>query len=231
MAYVTIPAEAEEIATPHDPDDDDSLPGIEEQDDSSDDETYVDEEVEDIELVYDESEDEQNGDDLQDTQFQETRSGRRVRPPERYRGTSHISVGGMHFTVSQMHFSVAATDLVTPIPVLQSEIKVLAVIMTQLSLKEGLKRFGTRGKQGALKEMKQLHDMRTFFPRDPRTLTREERRRALSSLIFLKEKDTGEVKGQTCINGVPQREYIRREDATLPTVATDSVFLTPDRSC
>jgi hypothetical protein len=47
--------------------------------------------------------------------------------------------------------------------------------MMQLSLKEGLKRFGQRGKQGALKEMRQLHDMRTFFPRDPKTVTREER--------------------------------------------------------
>jgi hypothetical protein len=114
----------------------------------------------------------------------------------------------MHFTVGQMHFSVAATDLATPIPVYQEEIKVLAVIMTQLTLREELRRSGVRGKQGALTEMKQLHDMRTFFPRDPKTLTREERRKALSSLIFLKEKDTGEVKGQTCINGAPQRKYI-----------------------
>jgi hypothetical protein len=98
--------------------------------------------------------------------------------------------------------------------------------MAQLSLKEGLKRFGQRGKQGALKEMRQLHDMKTFFPRDPKTLTREERRKALSSLIFLKEKESGEVKGRTCINGAPQRQYIRKEDAASPTVATDSVFLT-----
>ena len=125
-----------------------------------------------------------------------------------------------------MHFAVAATDLTTPIPVYQNEIKILGTIMTQLSLREGLKRFGDRGKQGALKEMEQLHDMRTFFPRDPKTLTLEEKRKALSSLIFLKEKDTGEVKGRTCVNGAPQREYIRKEDATSPTVATDSVFLT-----
>eukprot|EP00804_Cyclotella_cryptica_P024335 CCRYP_015328-RA/>CCRYP_015328-RA protein AED:0.38 eAED:0.07 QI:0/0/0/0.66/0.5/0.33/3/0/529 len=65
--------------------------------------------------------------------------------------------------------------------------------------------------------------MRTFFPRDPKTLTREERRKALSSLIFLKEKESGEVKGRTCINGAPQRQYIRKEDAASPY---DSVFLT-----
>jgi hypothetical protein len=160
--------------------------------------------------VYDDSEDSVDEQDstTQPEGLQETRSGRRVRPLVRYRDTINISVGGMHFTVGHMHFSVAATDLVTPIPVYHEEIKVLAVIMTQLSLREGLKQFGERGKQGALKEMKQLHDMHTFFPRDPKKLTREEKRKALSSLIFLKEKDTGEIKGRTCINGAPQREYI-----------------------
>ena len=49
-----------------------------------------------------------------------------------------------------MHFAVGATDLVTPIPVYSDEVKVHGVIMTQLSLKEGLKRFGEDGKQGAL---------------------------------------------------------------------------------
>jgi hypothetical protein len=54
----------------------------------------------------------------------------------------------------------------------------------------------------------------------------EEKRKTLSSLIFLKEKDTEEIKGRTCVNGAPQREYFRKEGATSPTVATDAVFLT-----
>jgi hypothetical protein len=105
-------------------------------------------------------------------------------------------------------------------------VAVLGVIMAQMSLKEGLRQFGDRAEAGAAKEMKQLHDMETFFPRDPRTLTREERIRALSSLIFIKEKSNGDIKGRTCINGAPQREYIRKEDAASPTVAMDSTFIT-----
>jgi len=73
--------------------------------------------------------------------------------------------------------------------------------------------------------MKQLHDMHTFIPRDPKSLTLEECKKALSSLIFLMEKETNKVKGRTCANGAPKREYIRKEDATSPTVATNSVFL------
>jgi hypothetical protein len=115
-------------------------------DDSSDDETYIDEDIEDIELSYDESEMDGDSNDSPSERFQETRSGRRVKPPERYRDTINISVGGMHFTVGEMHFTVGATNLTTPIPVRREELKVLGAIMTQLSLKEGLKRFGERGR-------------------------------------------------------------------------------------
>jgi hypothetical protein len=50
--------------------------------------------------------------------------------------------------------------------------------------------------------------------------------RALSSLLFLKEKRTGKIKGRACINGAPQRDYITKEDAVSPTVSTESTFIT-----
>ncbi len=50
--------------------------------------------------------------------------------------------------------------------------------------------------------------------------------RALSSLMFLKEKRTGDVKGRACINGAPQCAYIPKEDAASPTVSTESTFVT-----
>jgi hypothetical protein len=44
--------------------------------------------------------------------------------------------------------------------------------------------------------------------------------------MFLKEKQTGKIKGQTCINGAPQRAYIPKEEAVSPTVSTESTFIT-----
>jgi hypothetical protein len=44
-------------------------------------------------------------------------------------------------------------------------------------------------------------------------MTPDQRKKALSSLIFLKEKASGEIKSRTCINGAPQRDYIKKEDA------------------
>ena len=50
--------------------------------------------------------------------------------------------------------------------------------------------------------------------------------RALSLLMFLKEKHTGDVKGRACINRVPQRAYIPKEDTVSPTVLTQFTFIT-----
>jgi len=50
--------------------------------------------------------------------------------------------------------------------------------------------------------------------------------RVLSSLLFLKEKRMGDVKGRACINGAPQRAYISKEEAASPTVSTESTFIT-----
>jgi hypothetical protein len=43
--------------------------------------------------------------------------------------------------------------------------------------------------------------------------------------MFLKQKRDGKIKGRTMARGNNQREYISKEDASLPTVATESVLL------
>ncbi len=54
----------------------------------------------------------------------------------------------------------------------------------------------------------------------------EDKKKALSSLIFLKEKKSGLIKARTCANGNPQREHIAKEEAAVPTIALKSVFIT-----
>jgi hypothetical protein len=43
--------------------------------------------------------------------------------------------------------------------------------------------------------------------------------------MFLKEKQDGKIKGRTMAGGNKQRDYISKEDASSPTVATESVLL------
>ncbi len=108
----------------------------------------------------------------------------------------------------------------------EDELKVWGYVMTQYNLKPGLRKFGQRGQTAAVKELTQVHIMDTWTPLQAEKLSREQRMRALSSLLFLKEKRTGDIKGWACINGTPQRVYIPKEDAASPTVSTESTFIT-----
>ena len=103
---------------------------------------------------------------------------------------------------------------------------VMKYLLTQYNLKAGLKHFGEKGIAAAKGELNQLHVMDTWVPEDLTMLSRAEKLKALSSLMFLKEKRNGKVKGRVCVNGTPQRAYIRKEDASSPTVANESVFIT-----
>ncbi len=75
-------------------------------------------------------------------------------------------------------------------------------------------------------ELTQLHVIDTWAVMDPSQLTNQERAKALSSLLFLKEKQCGTIKGRACINGAPQRAYILKEDAASPTVSVELMFIT-----
>ena len=136
---------------------------------------------------------------------------------------NHVTMGPITKPSSKL---ADASDL-EPMELTEDDLPAMGMIFSQFSLRQGLKEFGAKAEIGAMKEMKQLHDMKAFIPRKLESLTKEERFRALSTLIFLKEKRlTGDIKGRTCVNGAPQREYIKKEDAASPTVATDSVFIT-----
>jgi hypothetical protein len=92
-------------------------------------------------------------------------------------------------------------------------------------LNAGFKKFGTRADTAVTKELSQLHTMNCFLPCDPRSLSRDDRRNALSSLMFITEKRTGEVKARACANGSVQRQHITKEEAAAPTVTTDAIFI------
>ena len=68
--------------------------------------------------------------------------------------------------------------------------------------------------------------MSTFNPILSKDLSKEGSKLALSSLILLKQKINGDIKGKLCADGLPQRQTMKKEDTNLPPVATESVFIT-----
>jgi hypothetical protein len=106
-----------------------------------------------------------------------------------------------------------------------AESDIVAAIMTQLSLKAGLKEWDKKGFKAAHSEMKQLNLRKTFKPKHWRELSKAQRQTVLEFHMFLKLKRDGKIKGRTVSGGNKRRDYISKEDASSPTVATESVRL------
>eukprot|EP00978_Attheya_sp_CCMP212_P032460 scaffold126826_cov58-Attheya_sp.AAC.1 len=96
-------------------------------------------------------------------------------------------------------------------------------VMTQHSMKKGLKLYGEEGVNSVLDELKQLHDRKVVEPK--KLLTRDEKRAALHYLMFIKQKRCGRIKARGCADGRKQREHTTKEEASSPTVAIESLML------
>lgn len=99
------------------------------------------------------------------------------------------------------------------------------VALTQYGMNEGIKRFGEKGTEAVRRELQQIHDRHVLVPRQPKGLNRDERRRALEYLMFLKKKQDGTVKGGGCADGRKQRHTIDKDSASSPTISTEGLLL------
>ena len=94
-------------------------------------------------------------------------------------------------------------------------------VMTQHSMKQGLKIYGEKGVDSVLNELKQLHDRKVVEPK--KLLTQAEKKAALHYLMFIKKKQRGRIKARGCTDGRKQREHTTKEEASSPTVAIESL--------
>jgi hypothetical protein len=62
-------------------------------------------------------------------------------------------------------------------------------------------------------------------PKSNDDITKDDKRKALKYLMFLKKKRNGVIKGRGCADGRKQRAYTSKEEASSPTVAIESVML------
>jgi hypothetical protein len=62
------------------------------------------------------------------------------------------------------------------------------VMMTQFSIKKGLEELGEARAEAVISEMQQLHNREVIKPKAAHMLTREEKRKALHYIMFLKKK-------------------------------------------
>ncbi len=90
----------------------------------------------------------------------------------------------------------------------------------------GIKKFWERGKAGVTKELTQMHDMNVFRHVMRESLTKEERAKALTLLMFLEEKRDESIKARICTDRRKQRGDWTKQDTSPPTVLTKAVSIT-----
>ena len=192
------------------------FPKVEEVEEGDDDDDTI------PELVNDDNDDDDEDEDL----ILPEGTSRKRQKPVYYKANftnkvyDKVTEGVINFNMDEDHLRPFTNDDVI--------LHVLGVIMVQnYSIKKGLKHFGVRGEQAVTKELQQHHDMETYFPVDPDTLTQKQRKEALNSLMFLMEKRDKSVKARSCADGSKMRlrPHYRKEDNSSPTCANESTML------
>jgi hypothetical protein len=95
----------------------------------------------------------------------------------------------------------------------------------QVSVKEGINRYGHKAVEAVMQEYAQLDDRKIFSPLKPNELSASTKRNALNLITMVKEKRCGKIKGRACADGRKQRRYIQKEEVTSPTVQLESLML------
>ena len=98
--------------------------------------------------------------------------------------------------------------------------------MEKMSVKAALKIWGSDAETVGVAEASQLHWRKTFIPRKHADLTPDQQERILESHMFIVKKRKGEYKARLVASGSKQRDYLTKEEASSPTVLTESVLLT-----
>ena len=129
-----------------------------------------------------------------------------------------------NFKKELFHRRIAGVRVPSEIGYEQNEV-LWHTVLTQYTLKKGLQVFGPPGVEAVYKELQQLHERKVGEPRDATTLSTMQKKNPLGYLMFLKQKRTGQIKGRGCADGRKQHLNTPKDDASSPTVATESVLL------
>jgi len=96
----------------------------------------------------------------------------------------------------------------------------------QMSMREGIKKYGELAIQAVLAEYSQLDNKGVFVDMNPDELSAEQKSKALDLITLVKYKRNGKFKGRACANRKKQRKYIGDKNVSSPTCALESLILT-----
>ena len=93
---------------------------------------------------------------------------------------------------------------------------VVSAIITQLSLKVGLKTWGEKGKKYMKSEMRQIHLRDTFEPQFRHEMSANEKAEVIESHMFLKLNRDGTIKGRAVAVETNEEVLLERRKIVHP---------------
>ena len=75
------------------------------------------------------------------------------------------------------------------------------IILTQYGMKNGIELWGECGIEAVKRDIEQFHNCRVISLIDPKMMITADKKKTLAYLIFIKEKQSGNIKGQGCADG------------------------------
>ena len=85
-------------------------------------------------------------------------------------------------------------------------------MITQMNVKEGIKKYGDKGNDPLMKELQQLYVNQALLSLKKEEMSYKQRKEALRYLMFLKEKRDGSIKARRCADGCSQRAYTTKAE-------------------
>lgn len=128
-------------------------------------------------------------------------------------------------SMTLMTFSHSETSKLKVSPFIVPMALVLITMASQLSVPKSITAWGDKAVDAICAELYQLVDKDVFAPLDYDSLSPEDKKIVLRTLMFVKIKRDGKVKARLCMDGRLQALYIV-EDYGSPTVSTESVMAT-----
>ena len=128
---------------------------------------------------------------------------------------SYEHIGTQHLQVASAHETPTNTRKI-----------VHGWVMTQMSARAGIRRFGDAARDAMRREFQQLDNKGVFDPIRADALSPATRKQALRCINIIKEKRDGKIKGRTCADGRPQRLLYDKADTSSPTASSDAIMLT-----
>ena len=93
------------------------------------------------------------------------------------------------------------------------EIKGMCFKTEQLSMQQGIRQYGEKGKAAVMKEIKGLAIKNDCFGElNYESMSEEEKKRVLPLLMFLTAKRNGDIKSRGVINGSAQKVYTNKDE-------------------